>query len=58
MMPVSPPLLEVNLFGVFAAGDLRGGSIKPVGSAVGEGSFAISFVHQMLKNRHKIYKDK
>jgi len=33
---------------VFAVGDVRGGSIKRVASAVGEGSIAVSFVHQVL----------
>ena len=44
-----PYLLETNLPGVFAVGDVRGGSIKRVASAVGEGSIAISFVHQLLR---------
>jgi thioredoxin reductase (NADPH) len=44
----SPHLLETSLPGVFAVGDARGGSIKRVASAVGEGSIAISFVHQVL----------
>src|ERR671927_751795 len=44
-----PYLLETNLPGVFAVGDVRGGSIKRVASAVGEGSIAISFVHQVLQ---------
>ena len=44
-----PYLLETSLPGVFAAGDVRGGNIKRVASAVGEGSIAISFVHQLLK---------
>jgi len=34
--------------GIFAAGDVRSGSIKRVASAVGEGSTAISFVHNVL----------
>jgi thioredoxin reductase (NADPH) len=33
---------------VFAAGDVRHGSVKRVASAVGEGSIAIAFVHQVL----------
>jgi thioredoxin reductase (NADPH) len=45
-----PFLLETSLPGVFAAGDVRSGNIKRVASAVGEGSIAISFVHQMLAN--------
>jgi thioredoxin reductase (NADPH) len=44
-----PYLLETTLPGVFAAGDVRGGNVKRVASAVGEGSIAISFVHQVLK---------
>jgi thioredoxin reductase (NADPH) len=44
-----PYLLETSLPGVLAVGDVRGGSIKRVASAVGEGSIAISFVHQVLK---------
>ena len=41
----SPFLLETSLPGVFAAGDVRSGSIKRVASAVGEGAMAVSFVH-------------
>ncbi|MGA7542655.1 MAG: FAD-dependent oxidoreductase [Nitrososphaeraceae archaeon] len=44
-----PYLLETSLPGVFAVGDVRGGSVKRVASAVGEGSIAISFVHEVLK---------
>jgi thioredoxin reductase (NADPH) len=44
-----PYLLETSLPGVFAVGDVRGGSIKRVASAVGEGSIAISFIHQALQ---------
>jgi len=44
-----PYLLETRLPGVFAAGDVRAGNVKRVASAVGEGSIAISFVHQFLK---------
>ena len=44
-----PYLLETSLPGVFAVGDVRGGSIKRVASAVGEGSIVISFVHQVLQ---------
>jgi thioredoxin reductase (NADPH) len=44
----APHLLETSLPGVFAVGDVRGGSIKRVASAVGEGSIAISFVHRAL----------
>src|SRR3989440_4047504 len=44
----TPYLLETSLPGVFAVGDIRGGSIKRVASAVGEGSIGVSFVHQVL----------
>jgi thioredoxin reductase (NADPH) len=44
-----PYLLETSLPGIFAAGDVRGGSIKRVASAVGEGSTAISFVHKIIQ---------
>jgi thioredoxin reductase (NADPH) len=44
-----PYLLESSVPGVFAAGDVRGGNVKRVASAVGEGSIAISFVHQVLR---------
>ncbi len=43
-----PYLLETSLPGVFAAGDVRAGSIKRVASAVGEGSMAVRLVHQYL----------
>ena len=44
----SPYLLETSLPGVFAVGDVRGGNIKRVASAVGEGSIAVAFVHRTL----------
>ena len=44
-----PFLLETNIPGIFAAGDVRSGSVKRVASGVGEGSIAIQFVHQYLK---------
>ena len=44
----SPYLLETNRPGIFAVGDVRGGNIKRVASAVGEGSIAVAFVHQVL----------
>lgn len=40
--------LETNLPGVFAAGDVRSGSIKRVAAAVGEGAMAVRLVHQHL----------
>jgi thioredoxin reductase (NADPH) len=44
-----PFLLETSRPGVFAAGDVRSGSAKRVASAVGEGSMAVQFVHEYLK---------
>ena len=44
----APYLLETSRPGVFAVGDARGGNIKRVASAVGEGSIAVAFVHQVL----------
>ena len=44
----APHLLETSLPGVFAVGDVRAGNVKRVASAVGEGSIAVSFVHQVL----------
>ena len=43
-----PFLLETNVPGIFAVGDVRHGSIKRVASGVGEGSVAVQFVHQYL----------
>jgi thioredoxin reductase (NADPH) len=43
-----PMLLETSVPGVFAAGDVRYGSVKRVASAVGEGSIAIQMVHKYL----------
>jgi thioredoxin reductase (NADPH) len=45
----APHLLETSLPGVFAVGDVRGGNIKRVASAAGEGSIAVAFVHQVLR---------
>src|SRR5579871_2466769 len=43
-----PFLLETNVPGVFAVGDVRHGSVKRVASSVGEGSVAVQFIHQYL----------
>jgi thioredoxin reductase (NADPH) len=45
-----PFFLETSRPGVFAAGDVRAGSVKRVASAVGEGSMAVQFVHEHLKD--------
>jgi thioredoxin reductase (NADPH) len=44
----APYLLETSLPAVFAVGDVRGGNVKRVASAVGEGSIAVAFVHHLL----------
>ena len=44
-----PYLLETSVPGIFAAGDVRAGSVKRVAAGVGEGSMAIAFVHQYLQ---------
>jgi thioredoxin reductase (NADPH) len=43
-----PYYLETNMPGVFAAGDVRHGSVKRCASAVGEGAMAVTFVHRYL----------
>jgi thioredoxin reductase (NADPH) len=44
-----PTRFETSMPGVFAAGDVRSGSAKRVGSAVGEGAVAMPFIHEYLK---------
>jgi thioredoxin reductase (NADPH) len=46
-----PFYLETIRPGIFAAGDVRHGSVKRVASAVGEGAMAVAFVHRYLANR-------
>ncbi len=48
-LPRPPHLLETSLPAVFAVGDVRGGNIKRVASAVGEGAIAVALVHQVLR---------
>jgi thioredoxin reductase (NADPH) len=43
-----PYVLETSVPGVFVAGDVRTRSIKRVASAVGEGSMAVSLIHEYL----------
>ncbi|MUG91653.1 response regulator [Scytonema sp. UIC 10036] len=45
-----PFLLETNIPGIFAVGDVRHGSVKRVASGVGEGSICVQFVHRYLSN--------
>ncbi len=47
-LPREPFLLETNVPGIFAAGDVRSRSIKRIASGVGEGAMAVQFVHQHL----------
>jgi thioredoxin reductase (NADPH) len=44
----APLRFETSMPGVFAIGDVRGGSVKRVASAVGEGAVAVQFVHDYL----------
>ena len=45
----APSLLETNVPGIFAAGDVREGAVRRVASAVGNGAIAVSLIHQYLK---------
>ncbi len=47
-----PTRLETSIPGVYAAGDVRRGSIKRVASAVGEGAVAVQYVHEYLAGRY------
>jgi thioredoxin reductase (NADPH) len=48
-LPRPPYLLESSVPAVFAAGDVRSGSVKRIASAVGEGSISVQFVHRALR---------
>lgn len=45
----NPFMLETSVPGIFAAGDVRHGSIKRVASSVGEGAMAVQFIHRYLQ---------
>jgi thioredoxin reductase (NADPH) len=47
-----PTIFETSVPGIFAAGDVRSGSVKRVASAVGEGAIIISQVHQFLSEQN------
>lgn len=49
MAPARDRSGQARVSGIFACGDVRSGPVKRVASAVGEGSMAIAFVHQFLK---------
>ena len=44
----APAALESSISGVFAVGDLRSGSVKRVGGAIGEGAAVVALIHQHL----------
>ena len=46
----NPYYLETNVPGLFAAGDVRHGSVKRCASAVGEGAMAVTFAHRYIAN--------
>lgn len=48
MLDRDPFLLETNVPGIFAAGDVRYGSVKRVASGVGEGAISVQFIHRYL----------
>jgi thioredoxin reductase (NADPH) len=48
-----PFLLETSVPGIFACGDVRSGPVKRVAAAVGEGSMAIAFIHQYLRDEQR-----
>ena len=43
-------LLETNVAGIYAAGDVRSGSVKRCATAVGEGAMVVRFVHERMVN--------
>lgn len=47
---ISPTFLETSVPGVFAAGDVRSGSVKRVAAAAGEGSMAVHLIHRYLSD--------
>jgi thioredoxin reductase (NADPH) len=52
-----PYLLETSVPGIFACGDVRYSPVKRVAAAVGEGSMAIAFVHQFLRDKAMVSSD-
>ena len=49
-LPALPAPLESNVPGVFAVGDVRSGSVKRVGGAIGEGAAVVAQVHAFLSH--------
>jgi thioredoxin reductase (NADPH) len=50
-LPRDPYLLETNIAGVFAVGDVRDGAVRRVANSVGEGSIVLYFIRQYMANR-------
>jgi len=50
----TPTTLETSIPGVFAVGDVRSGSVKRVGGAIGEGAAAVASIHQRLAGRQAV----
>jgi thioredoxin reductase (NADPH) len=53
MLERAPFLLETSHPGIFAAGDVRLGSVNRVSSAVGEGAMAIKYMHEYLAEEQR-----
>jgi thioredoxin reductase (NADPH) len=53
-LPRDPYLLETSVPGIFACGDVRSAPVKRVAAAVGEGSMAIAFVHQYVRETESV----
>ena len=49
----APRALETSVPGVFAVGDVRAGSVKRIGGAIGEGAAVVALIHQHLRNRDR-----
>jgi len=50
----APTMLETSVPGVFAVGDVRSGSVKRVGGAIGEGAAAVASIHQRLSGTQAV----
>ena len=52
MAAPAPSPLESSVAGVFAVGDVRSGSVKRVGGAIGEGAQVVAAIHNFLGHAH------
>jgi thioredoxin reductase (NADPH) len=50
----TPRALETSVPGVFAVGDVRAGSVKRIGGAIGEGAAVVALIHQHLRGRDRL----